>query len=52
MVGLVGSGLASSLRAKLGDTTDGLMEGLLTEGEARASGLRDDLELAIFVGSF
>ena len=35
---LVGSGLASSLRAKLGDTTDGLMEGLLTEGEARASG--------------
>jgi len=35
---LVRSGLASSLRAKLGDTTDGLMEGLLTEGEARASG--------------
>ena len=34
LVGLVGSGLASSLRAKLGDTTDGLMEGLLTEGEA------------------
>ena len=27
-------GLASSLRGKLGDTTDGLMEGLLTEGEA------------------
>ena len=34
----VGSGLASSLRGKLGDTTDGLMEGLLTEGEAPPRG--------------